>query len=119
MNEPITIHKRKPLTAKERVELFRAHDGMCCLCGGKIQVGEAWIDEHQRALAMGGTNDLSNRGPAHVKCAKVKTKDDMGQIAKAKRREAKHMGATQKKPWPSRKFNTPRYDNTKYINEDV
>ena len=117
MTQPLALHKRKPLTAKERIELFRAHDGICCICGGKIQVGEAWIDEHQRALALGGSNDLENRGPAHVKCAKVKTKDDMGQIAKAKRREAKFFGAKQ----PKRKIQSRGFgqfkSNTKHLEQ--
>ena len=104
MTAPLTLHKRKPLTAKERIELFRAHDGMCCICGGKIQVGELWIDEHERALALGGTNDLDNRGPAHEQCAKIKTKADMAMIAKAKRIEAKHFGAKKKNnPFPGSK----------------
>ena len=103
----IEIHKRKPLTTKQRVEQFQLHKGMCCVCGGKIMVGQKFIDEHELALAMGGTNDMSNRGIAHVKCATIKTKDDMGQIAKAKRREAKHIGANRSKhKWPKRKFGT-------------
>lgn len=97
MTTPLTLHKRKRLTTRERIELFRAHNGICCICGGKIGVGEKWIDEHELALAMGGTNDWENRGPAHMKCAKVKTKDDMGKIAKAKRREARHYGAERPK----------------------
>lgn len=117
MTQPLSLHNRKPLTAKERIELFRAHDGICCICGGKIQVGEAWIDEHQRALALGGSNDLENRGPAHVKCAKVKTKDDMGMIAKAKRMEAKHFGAKPKSKWPSRPFGQKYASRVKQIEE--
>lgn len=61
MTTPLTIHKRKRLTTRERIELFRAHNGMCCICGGKIGVGEKWIDEHELALAMGGSNDWENR----------------------------------------------------------
>ena len=89
--------KRKPLTTKQRVEQFQKHKGICCICGGKIMVGQRFIDEHELALELLGSNDMSNRGIAHVDCAKVKTKTDMGLIAKAKRRQAKHIGATRPK----------------------
>lgn len=114
----LDLHKRKPLTKKERIELFREHKGMCCICGGKIQVGERWIDEHERALALGGSNDWENRGPAHEICAKVKTKNDIAMIAKAKRCEAKHFLPKPKGKIPSRKFNKPWVDNTKFIGAD-
>jgi len=101
----IELHDRKPLTKKQRVELFFERKGECCICHGNIHVGEKWIDEHIKPLAMGGTNDWSNRGCAHVDCAKGKTKVDVKQIAKAKRVEAKHIGATQSKsPIQSRPF---------------
>ena len=105
---------RKPLTPKQRVELFRAHKGVCCICKGKINVGEKWIDEHINPLGMTGTNNLSNRGPAHVICAKEKTKSDLSKIAKAKRVEAKHFGAKVKKPWPKR---GQWKDNTKHLEQ--
>jgi hypothetical protein len=66
-------------------------------------MNEPWIDEHVNPLGLTGTNDWSNRGPAHIDCAKAKTKDDVAQIAKAKRRQAKFIGAKKpKKPWPKR-----------------
>jgi 5-methylcytosine-specific restriction enzyme A len=52
----LELHARKPLTTKQRVELFRDHKGVCCVCGGKIKVGEKWIDEHIDPLGMTGTN---------------------------------------------------------------
>ena len=93
----LPLHKRKPLAALQRAKMFRDHKGICCICKLPIGVKEGWIDEHERALAMGGSNDPTNRGPAHKACAKTKTKDDKGQIAEAKRREAKHIGATRSK----------------------
>jgi 5-methylcytosine-specific restriction enzyme A len=83
--------KRKPLTPLQRAAMFDAHKGICCICGQVIE-GRKWIDEHQRALALLGTNDMANRGPAHVACAREKTKDDVSMIAKAKRIRAKHLG---------------------------
>ena len=112
----LPLHVRKPLTDLQRAKMFRDHDGICCICKEKIQVTEKWIDEHERALAMGGTNDPDNRGPAHKACAKIKTKDDMGQIAEAKRREAKYIGATRtKQKIASRGFGSFK-SNTKYVN---
>jgi 5-methylcytosine-specific restriction enzyme A len=93
----LKLEKRKPLTALQRAKMFRDHDGICCICKQPIGVKDIWLDEHIKPLGMGGTNDMSNRGPAHIDCAKAKTKDDKGQIAKAKRREAKHIGAKQPK----------------------
>ena len=93
----IELHDRKPLTKKQRVQLFFDRKGECCICRGNIHVNEKWIDEHIIPLAMGGTNDWENRGCAHVDCAKGKTKVDVKQIAKAKRIEAKFIGAEQPK----------------------
>ena len=97
---PIELHKRKPLTKRQLVELFHRDNGLCCICGGRIGASDRWedfdrstvIDEHKIPLGLAGSNDLKNRGLAHVKCAAIKTKSDMTNIAKAKRREAKHLG---------------------------
>src|SRR3990167_6422058 len=85
---------RRALTAKTRLRLFTLHGGTCHLCGGRIDgTREAWEIEHGVPLAMGGTDDDANRKPAHVKCHKAKTADDLGRLAKAKRAEARHVGA--------------------------
>lgn len=92
---------RKPLTPAQRLNLFEDHGGKCVLCGLKIRAGERWIDEHIRALGLGGTNDPENRGPAHEKCAEVKTHDeDMPRIVKAKRIKRKHLGIKSRKSRP-------------------
>jgi 5-methylcytosine-specific restriction protein A len=84
--------KRKPLTPRKRLALFEAFKGKCCLCDLPIRPGDKWIDEHLRALGLGGTNEWDNRGPAHVECAAKKTKDDMARINKAKDQKMKHLG---------------------------
>ena len=92
---------RKTISAKKRVALFAAHGGACHICGGKINVGEAWEVEHRIPFAMGGADDESNWVPTHVKCHRVKTTEDVGNIAKAKRREARHIGVrVSKSPLP-------------------
>lgn len=110
----VEIHARKPLSPKQRAEAFFRADGKCCICGEKIKVAESWIDEHIIPLAMGGTNEPNNRGCAHKSCAKDKTKDDVRNIAKAKRIEAKHIGAKcPKQKLKSRGFSRTSADNTK------
>lgn len=96
---------RKPLTPTQRLKLFEAHKGICCLCGGRI-FGGNWIDEHLRPLGLGGGNESENRGPAHLRCAGLKTPADLRRIAKAKAQKKKHLGISQplKKKIPSRPF---------------
>jgi len=84
--------KRASISAKKRVALFQSRGGLCHICGGKINVGEAWELEHRIPLAMGGEDIEANWELAHIKCHRAKTSDDVGQIAKAKRREARHLG---------------------------
>lgn len=105
-HDPYRVEKRKPLTDKQRLQLFIEHDGMCCICGGKIKVGEAWIDEHIRPLWLDGTNEIeTNRAPAHIKCASKKThEDEAPQRAKVRRVAQKHFGARRSKtPMPGSK----------------
>ena len=91
--------KRRSLTAKERLRLFNLHGGICHLCNGKIDgVCEAWEIEHPTALSMGGADDDANMKPAHVHCHRPKTADDLGRLAKAKRCEARYLGARPRKP---------------------
>ena len=86
---------RKPLTPTQRLKLFEAHKGICCLCDRKIQAREPWIDEHLTPLGLGGGNEMANRGPAHKDCADEKTHGkggDIATIAKAKRQKMRHLG---------------------------
>jgi hypothetical protein len=93
---------RKQSTPTQRLKLFEKEKGICCLCGLKI-TGK-FIDEHKRALGLGGSNDPKNRGVAHVKCADAKTKrEDMPRIVKAKaQKRAQHALKTVKRPLKSR-----------------
>jgi 5-methylcytosine-specific restriction endonuclease McrA len=84
--------KRKPLTPTQRLKMFEAHGGKCCICKGQIIAGEKWIDEHIRPLALGGGNEIENRGPAHGTCAAGKTTADMAQIVKAKAQKRAALG---------------------------
>lgn len=84
---------RRSLSSAKRLALFLAHDGRCHLCSGKIKPGERWEVEHPIPIALGGANDETNMAPAHVKCHAGKSATDAGDIARAKRREIRHIGA--------------------------
>ena len=84
---------RRRISTRERVDIFNRNGGVCHLCAGKITVGEAWDVEHVIPLAQGGDDDGDNLQPAHRKCHADKSKQDATNTARAKRREAKHIGA--------------------------
>ncbi len=88
----VATTKRKPLSSRDRLKLFEAHKGLCVICKQPIRSGERWIDEHIIPLGLGGSNDMGNRGPVHVKCAEAKTGDDIPRIAKAKRSKMAALG---------------------------
>lgn len=86
---------RRSLSTRDRARIFAAHGGICHFCGGKIDgTRERWEVSHAIPLALGGADDAGNRRPAHYKCHRDATaKEDIPAIAKAKRREARHIGA--------------------------
>jgi 5-methylcytosine-specific restriction protein A len=85
---------RRTISAKAR-KTFLVKNGACSLCGGVIDPKrEAWQIEHTIPLAMGGADDATNWTAVHAKCHKAKTRQDVKNIAQAKRRETKHLGAT-------------------------
>jgi len=100
VHDPFAVEKRKPLTPKQRMQLFVDRGGVCCECGGKIHVGERWIDEHIDPLSRTGTNALENRGIAHEKCARKKTSQEATERAKIRSVATKHFGAKKKSTMP-------------------
>ena len=84
---------RRRISTRERVDIFQRNGGVCHLCAGRISVGEAWDVEHVIPLAQGGDDDGDNLKPAHRKCHAAKSKADATNTARAKRREARHIGA--------------------------
>lgn len=86
--------KRGPMSPQRRLKIFEAHKGQCVLCGGKIDgTKDQWIIEHIRALGLDGEDKDENCGPAHETCRRIKDKDDVARISKAKRVKALHVGA--------------------------
>jgi 5-methylcytosine-specific restriction enzyme A len=102
-NGDVGTTPRKKLTPTQRLKLFEKEKGICCICDKKIK--GAFIDEHKRALGLGGQNDPGNRGVAHPKCADLKTRtEDMPRINKAKAQKKAHHGikTAPKQPLQSR-----------------
>lgn len=99
-HNPYLVHARKALTPKQRLQLFIAEGGVCCICGGRIDgVKDSW-DEHINPLWLDGTNDRKNRGVAHRKCARQKTDAEAGDRSKIRSVAEKHFGAHRAKTRP-------------------
>ena len=96
--------KRRSLSRLARIRIFDSNNGVCSICGGKIQVGERWQADHRLPLALGGEDTEANMWPVHEQCHKDKTADDVGKVRKADRQRAKHLGIKRKrKPMPGSK----------------
>lgn len=132
MHDPYEVTKRKPLTKKERMQLFLDCKGLCCLCGGNIAFKEwidltaeeiqqlRFIDEHRAPLWRNGTNDKENRGVAHVTCATEKTRAEATDRAKGRRIAEKHYGAARKgKGWRSPKGYKFDWKHGRYRRDDT
>ena len=86
--------KRRNWSTTARVRIFQAAEGRCHVCGGKILAGDRWELSHLVPLELGGEDAESNLRPAHYACHRTITaRDDVPAIARAKRREAAHIGA--------------------------
>lgn len=82
------------MSTTRRAAIFAAHDGVCHLCGEKIDgTREKWDAEHIVPYALTRDDSDENLAPAHVSCHRKKTPEDQTRIAKAKRVAAKHQGA--------------------------
>lgn len=85
---------RRRLSTRERVAIFEREGGVCHVCLQRVRPGEAWDVSHEVPLELGGDDEGENLRVAHRKCHAVVTREqDLPAIAKAKRREAKHIGA--------------------------
>ena len=88
--------------AKARRECFDAHKQAdesgriyleCHICGGRIDPArEAWEADHVVRHSVGGSDDVANIMPAHVKCHRIKTSEDVRENAKGKRVSEKYYG---------------------------
>ena len=87
------------------LRVFEHFGGICQLTGRKIMPGDDWDVDHKLALAMGGEHRESNLQPVLRFAHREKTKQDVAQLAKARRIKAKHIGAKPppRKPMPGSK----------------
>jgi len=84
---------RRSISKATRARVFLDADGICHLCGLRIDAPkQRWEVEHVKPLSMGGTDDRVNLRPAHVECHAVKTAGEAAPRAKADRAGAKHLG---------------------------
>lgn len=83
---------RKEFTTKTKALAFQRSNGRCEECGARLSVGNYHYD-HKNPDGLTGNNDLSNCAVVCIVCHREKTRDDVGRIAKAKRQEARHIGA--------------------------
>jgi len=92
---------RRSISTRERVSIFQSAGGLCHICGGRIAIGDSWDVEHVIPLAQGGEDGGENLKPAHTRCHKGKSAKDATDTARAKRREATHLGCkTSRNPLP-------------------
>jgi hypothetical protein len=95
------VNNRRRLTTGMRVVIFKTAGGRCHICNCRIWPGEEWQADHKIARWITESDDLSEFAPAHVSCHQVKTSSkDVPEAAKAKRIEAKHLGAWEPKGRP-------------------
>jgi 5-methylcytosine-specific restriction enzyme A len=85
---------RKEFTAKTKALAFQRANGRCegDGCGARLTVGKFHYD-HDDPDGLTGAPTLDNCRVLCVACHAVKTKRDIANIARAKRREARHIGA--------------------------
>ena len=104
--------KRIEFTAKIKVAAFQRSKGYCENCKCRLVSAEY---DHRVPLMMGGESTLENCQVYCKTCHAAKThKEDVPRIAKAKRIEAKHIGAKRpKQKLESRGFSRTFADNTK------
>lgn len=84
---------RRSISKATRVRVFLDAEGICHLCGLRIDAPkQRWEVEHVKPLSMGGTDDRANLRPAHVECHAEKTAGEAAPRAKADRAGAKRLG---------------------------
>lgn len=95
---------RREFTAAVKVAAFNRAKGHCEKCGARLYVGKFHFD-HDNPDGLTGEPTLDNCVVLCVACHSTKTRTvDIPNIARAKRREAKHLGAKRSsRPMPGSK----------------
>ena len=87
---------RKNFPKSVIVARFKHCGGKCETCGVVLKPGGYHAD-HDNPDGITGEPTFENARILCIQCHAGKTKEDVANIAKAKRREAKHLGATKPK----------------------
>lgn len=112
--EPVSATPRKGIAKRKRLEVFIAQKGRCALCQAKRPMGEMQLD-HRIPLAIGGKDEPANwQWICTEPCHALKTKQDVADIAKAKRREAKANGTFPATRAPIRSRGFPKGRNRQF-----
>lgn len=84
---------RRRFSTRDLMARLLAFNGCCAECGVKIGPATGLQWDHVIPLAQGGYDALDNLQPLCRADHLTKTAQDAGDTARAKRREAKHIGA--------------------------
>lgn len=77
---------RPSMSKARRLRIFTRDGGVCQLCERKVLAGEAYDIDHRIPWALGFDDTDDNLRTVHRACHRtMKTGDDVGRIAKAKR----------------------------------
>ena len=90
---------RKDFRASVKIAALKRADGKCEGCGLPLTLGKYACD-HINPDGLTGEPTLENCRVLCIGCHKEKTKRDVADIAKAKRREAKHTGMKRRSSRP-------------------
>lgn len=92
---------RRARSTSARRAIWERFNRTCQMC--RQPTDERGFDlDHHIPLEIGGDDTDDNLRPLCRPCHRLKTKGDASVIAKAKRRENDHHGATARQPWPKR-----------------
>lgn len=98
--------KRRGLTASEKHRVITRQHNKCTACGDPLGNGVKTEFDHVLALALGGSNDLSNFEAIHQRpCHQARTRVTVGQKSKADRQgggrgsQVKRRKEGKSKPW--------------------
>ena len=84
---------RRRITPRQRAKISPTRAASATSAAARSQAQSAGMWSTSFPLSMGGDDDFNNMRPAHAACHQAKTADDAGNLAKARRVEAKHIGA--------------------------
>lgn len=95
---------RRHISTTERTRIWERFKRTCQMCFQPTAFNGVDFDHHI-PLEIGGDDSEANLRPLCRPCHKLKTKGDVQEIARAKRREASHRGlrAPSRRPLPGSK----------------